>query len=141
MGVYAALKRGSFTSQVFMTLSLLGVLLPTFVIGILLILVFSVTLDGFPSFGRGEVVQMGWWSSGLLTARAGTTSPLPCRHAGDFSAHAHHAAGARRNAGGAAQPTTSNLRARAVGPHHSLRPCTQEHPGAGDDDHGPAAGG
>ncbi len=68
MGVYAALRRGSFLSQLFMTISLLGVSLPTFLIGILLILVFSVMLGWFPSFGRGDVVQLGWWSSGLLTA-------------------------------------------------------------------------
>jgi len=67
MGVYAALRRGTFMSQVFMTLSLLGVSLPTFLIGILLILVFAVTLGWFPSFGRGETVQLGWWSTGLLT--------------------------------------------------------------------------
>ena len=69
MGVYAALRRGTFMSQVFMTVSLLGVSLPTFLIGILLILVFAVQLGWFPSFGRGEVVQLGWWSSGLLTAK------------------------------------------------------------------------
>jgi peptide/nickel transport system permease protein len=68
MGVYAALRRGTFTSQMFMTLSLLGVSLPTFLIGILLILVFSVTLGWFPSFGRGDTVQVGWWSTGLLRA-------------------------------------------------------------------------
>jgi peptide/nickel transport system permease protein len=67
MGVYSALHRGSFTSQVFMSLSLLGVSLPTFLIGILLILVFTVWLGWFPSFGRGEVVDLGWWSTGLLT--------------------------------------------------------------------------
>jgi len=67
MGVYAALKRGSFVSQLFMTLSLLGVSLPTFLIGILLILVFAVVLGWLPSFGRGDVQQLGWWSSGLLT--------------------------------------------------------------------------
>ena len=67
MGVYAALKRGSFMSQVFMTVSLLGVSLPTFLIGILLILIFSVWLGWMPSFGRGETVQIGWWSSGLFT--------------------------------------------------------------------------
>ncbi|MEP6558554.1 MAG: ABC transporter permease [Burkholderiales bacterium] len=68
MGVYAALRRGSFISQAFMTLSLLGVSLPTFLIGILLILVFAVQLGWFPSFGRGAVVNVGWWSSGLATA-------------------------------------------------------------------------
>ena len=67
MGVYAALKRGSFMSQVFMTVSLLGVSLPTFLIGILLILIFSVMLGWMPSFGRGDTVQLGWWSTGLLT--------------------------------------------------------------------------
>ncbi len=67
MGVYAALRRGSFWSQLFMTISLLGVSLPTFLIGILLILIFSVNLGWFPSFGRGDTVKLGWWSSGLLT--------------------------------------------------------------------------
>ncbi|MCK7499942.1 MAG: hypothetical protein MZW92_63495 [Comamonadaceae bacterium] len=52
-----------------MTLSLLGVSLPTFLIGILLILVFAVTLKWLPSFGRGDVVQLGAWTTGLLTAR------------------------------------------------------------------------
>jgi len=68
MGVYSALRRGTFMSQVFMTISLLGVSLPTFLIGILLILVFSVSLGWFPSFGRGETVQVGWWSTGLFKA-------------------------------------------------------------------------
>ena len=68
MGVYSALRRGSFLSQVFMTISLLGVSLPTFLIGILLILVFAVGLGWFPSFGRGETVQIGWWSTGLFKA-------------------------------------------------------------------------
>ncbi|WP_293222352.1 ABC transporter permease [Ottowia sp.] len=67
MGVYAALKRGKALSQVFMVVSLLGVSLPTFLIGILLILIFSVLLGWMPSFGRGETVQLGWWSSGLFT--------------------------------------------------------------------------
>ncbi|HNI75999.1 MAG TPA: ABC transporter permease, partial [Giesbergeria sp.] len=77
MGVYAALKRGTFMSQVFMTFSLLGVSLPTFLIGILLILVFSVTLGWFPSFGRGPVTQMGWWSTGLLSAKGWHHITLP----------------------------------------------------------------
>ncbi|MGC1172811.1 ABC transporter permease [Polaromonas sp.] len=77
MGVYAALRRGTFLSQVLMTVSLLGVSLPTFLIGILLILSFSVGLGWFPSFGRGDVVQMGWWSSGLLTAKGWHHIVLP----------------------------------------------------------------
>ncbi len=67
MGVYAALRRGTFLSQVFLTISLLGVSLPTFLIGILLILVFAVMLGVAPSFGRGDVVKFGWWTSGLFT--------------------------------------------------------------------------
>lgn len=77
MGVYAALKRGTFTSQLFMTVSLLGVSLPTFLIGILLILVFAVNLGWFPSFGRGEVTQLGWWTTGLLTAKGWHHITLP----------------------------------------------------------------
>ncbi len=77
MGVYAALKRGTFLSQVFMTLSLLGVSLPTFLIGILLILVFSVTLGWFPSYGRGPTTQLGWWSTGLLSPKGWHHLVLP----------------------------------------------------------------
>ncbi len=77
MGVYAALRRGTFMSQLFMTVSLLGVSLPTFLIGILLILLFAVTLGWFPSFGRGEVTQLGWWSTGLLSAKGWHHITLP----------------------------------------------------------------
>jgi peptide/nickel transport system permease protein len=70
LGVYAALRRGTFGSQVAMTLSLLGVSLPTFLIGILLILVFAVMLKWLPSFGRGDTVVLFGseaWTTGLLT--------------------------------------------------------------------------
>ena len=67
LGVYAALRRGSFGSQLMMTISLLGVSLPTFLIGILLILIFAVTLKWLPSFGRGDVVTLGAWTTGFLT--------------------------------------------------------------------------
>ena len=67
MGVYAALRRGTFLSQLLMTVSLLGVSLPTFLIGILLILVFAVMLKWLPSFGRGEVEAFGPWTTGMLS--------------------------------------------------------------------------
>jgi peptide/nickel transport system permease protein len=67
LGVYTALRRGSFASQLWMTLSLVGVSLPTFLIGILLILLFAVILKVLPSFGRGDVVTIGGWTTGLLT--------------------------------------------------------------------------
>ncbi|KDB79005.1 ABC transporter permease [Bordetella bronchiseptica] len=67
MGIYTALQRHGVLSKTFMALSLAGISLPTFLIGILLILVFGVQLRWLPSFGRGEVVSLGWWSTGLLT--------------------------------------------------------------------------
>ncbi len=67
MGVYTALNRDGAGSRLVMFLSLVGVSLPTFLIGILMIYLFAVTLPLLPSFGRGEVVDLGWWSTGLLT--------------------------------------------------------------------------
>ena len=67
MGVYTGMYRNSWLSRFFLTFSLIGVSLPTFLIGILLILTFSVWLGWLPSFGRGEVVRIGWWSTGFLT--------------------------------------------------------------------------
>jgi len=67
MGVYTGLHRDSWLSKLFLSISLIGISLPTFFIGILLIFIFAVTLQWLPSFGRGEVVQVGWWSTGLLT--------------------------------------------------------------------------
>src|SRR6516162_6063393 len=67
MGVFTALYRRSWLSQLLLTVSLIGVSLPTFLIGILLILVFAVILGWLPSFGRGETVALGWWTTGFLT--------------------------------------------------------------------------
>jgi peptide/nickel transport system permease protein len=67
MGVYTALRRKGFFSQVLLTVSLIGVSLPTFLIGILLIFLFAVHLQWLPSYSRGEVTQLGWWSTGFLT--------------------------------------------------------------------------
>ncbi|WP_298725481.1 ABC transporter permease [uncultured Ferrovibrio sp.] len=67
LGIYTALRRDSWLSRFVLTSSLVGVSLPTFVIGIGLIYLFSVQFDLLPSFGRGEVVSLGWWSTGFLT--------------------------------------------------------------------------
>jgi peptide/nickel transport system permease protein len=67
LGVYTGIHRDGWLARLFMTASLLGVSLPTFVIGIGLIYLFAVTLGWLPSFGRGEVVKLGFWSTGLLT--------------------------------------------------------------------------
>ena len=66
LGVYTALRRGRFMANLFLAASLVGVSLPTFLIGILLILLFAVVLGWLPSYGRGEPVAIGWWTSGLL---------------------------------------------------------------------------
>ncbi len=67
LGVYTGIRRDSWLSRLLMTVSLLGVALPTFFIGILLILVFAVWLGWLPSFGRGQVVNFPYWSTGFLT--------------------------------------------------------------------------
>lgn len=77
LGVYTAIRRRGWLSHVIMTVSLVGVSLPTFLIGILLIYVFSVELDWLPSFGRGEVVDLGGWSTGFLTASGWQAIILP----------------------------------------------------------------
>lgn len=67
LGVYTGLKRFGLLSRFFLIISLIGVSLPTFLIGILLILVFAVWLGWLPSFGRGAVTTWGWWSTGMLS--------------------------------------------------------------------------
>jgi peptide/nickel transport system permease protein len=84
MGVYTALRRDSWLSKIFLTVSLIGISLPTFLIGILLIFVFSVTLKWLPSFGRGEVVDLGFWTTGLLTASGLQALILPAITLGLF---------------------------------------------------------
>jgi peptide/nickel transport system permease protein len=67
LGVFTAIRRNGWAANIIMSTSLIGVSLPTFLIGILLIYVFGVQLRWLPTFGRGEVVDLGWWSTGLLT--------------------------------------------------------------------------
>jgi peptide/nickel transport system permease protein len=77
MGVYTALRRDSWFSHFLLAVSLVGISLPTFLIGILLILVFAVMLGVLPSYGRGDTVQLGWWSTGLLTTTGWKHLVLP----------------------------------------------------------------
>ncbi|RED12744.1 ABC transporter permease [Pontivivens insulae] len=67
LGIFTAIRRNGFSANLIMTLSLVGVSLPTFLIGILLIYIFSVELGWLPSFGRGETTQIGGWSTSFLT--------------------------------------------------------------------------
>ncbi|MBN8959270.1 MAG: ABC transporter permease, partial [Rhizobiales bacterium] len=68
MGVHTGLHRDSWLSKIFLTVSLIGISLPTFLTGILLIFVFAVLLGWLPSYGRGDVVHLGFWTTGLLTS-------------------------------------------------------------------------
>ena len=77
LGVYTALKRDSWTSKALLTLSLTGVSLPNFLIGIFLILIFAVWLGVLPSFGRGEVTRIGMWTTGFLTTSGLKALVLP----------------------------------------------------------------
>jgi peptide/nickel transport system permease protein len=84
MGVYTGIHRDSWLSKIFLTVSLIGVSLPTFLIGILLIYVFAVKLGVLPSFGRGEVVKVGFWRTGLFTASGLKALILPAVTLGLF---------------------------------------------------------
>jgi peptide/nickel transport system permease protein len=77
LGVYTALNRTGWLSNTIMTVSLIGVSLPTFLIGVLLIWLFAVELQWLPSFGRGETVDVGSWSTGLLTPSGRASLILP----------------------------------------------------------------
>jgi peptide/nickel transport system permease protein len=84
VGVYTALRRHSWVSRAMLTTSLIGVSLPNFLIGIFLILIFAVWLGLLPSFGRGETVKLGAWSTGLLTTSGLKALILPAVTLGFF---------------------------------------------------------
>ncbi|MBD3896984.1 ABC transporter permease [Halomonas sp. ML-15] len=85
LGIYTALNRGSWLSNFIMTASLIGVSLPTFLIGVLLIYLFAVELGWLPAFGRGQTVPVGdWWTTGLLTTSGLRSLILPAITLGLF---------------------------------------------------------
>jgi len=78
MGVYTGLNRNSWLSRVFLTVSLVGISLPTFVLGILMILVFGVWLGWLPTFGRGGLTELwGGWETSLLTVEGWSHIIMP----------------------------------------------------------------
>ncbi|QCI66178.1 ABC transporter permease [Phreatobacter stygius] len=84
MGVYSGLRPHSWLSKLFQTVSLIGISLPTFLIGILLIFIFPVTLGVLKSFGRQGVVDLGWWTTGFLTVQGWSSLVLPAITLGLF---------------------------------------------------------
>lgn len=77
LGVLCALKPNGIAARLVQAVSLIGISTPTFVTGIVLILVFAVSLGWLPSFGRGQVVNLGWWTTGFLTASGLKSLLLP----------------------------------------------------------------
>ena len=77
LGVITAVHRNSPLANALQLGSIVGVSLPSFVVGIMLILAFSVSLGWLPAFGRGETVDIGWWSTGLLTPSGRAALVLP----------------------------------------------------------------
>jgi peptide/nickel transport system permease protein len=84
LGVYTAINRRGILANAVMSLSLVGVSLPTFLIGIGLIYLFAVELRWLPSFGRGEVARLGWWTTGLLTETGRKSLIMPVLTLGFF---------------------------------------------------------
>jgi peptide/nickel transport system permease protein len=84
MGVYTGLHPKSWLSRIFMIVSLAGISLPTFFIGIIFILVFGVELNLLPTFGRGETVDLGWWTTGLLSVSGWKSIIMPAFTLGLF---------------------------------------------------------
>jgi peptide/nickel transport system permease protein len=120
MGVYSALRRDAALAKIFQAVSLIGISLPTFLIGILLIYLFSVTLGWLPSFGRGDVVRLGWWTTGLLTLTGLKALILPSITLGLFQLTLIMRLVRARDAGGAAHrlhpllPAPAGLTTRAI---------------------------
>jgi peptide/nickel transport system permease protein len=140
MGVYTAINRYSILSNVFLSISLIGISLPTFLIGILLIFLFPVTLGVLPSFGRGEVVRLGFWSTGFLTASGLKALVLPAITLGLFQMTLIM----RLVRGEMMEVLRADYikfaRARGLSePRVQFRPRAEEHAGAGDDHHRTAA--
>ena len=84
MGVYTALYPTRWLSKIFLGISLIGISLPTFLIGILLILLFGVTLGWLPTFGRGDVVAIGGWTTGLMSSSGLKSLIMPAFTLGMF---------------------------------------------------------
>lgn len=84
MGVYTGIHKDSWLSKLFLSVSLIGISLPTFLIGILLIYLFGVTLKWLPFPGRGDVINLGWWSTGFFTKRGLLSLIMPAVTLGLF---------------------------------------------------------
>jgi peptide/nickel transport system permease protein len=77
LGVYTGIKRDTWVSRIIMAVSLIGVSLPTFIIGIALIYLFAVHLRWLPSSGRSGTIDLGFWKTSLLSVDGWRAIVLP----------------------------------------------------------------
>ena len=77
LGVFTGIRRYSWVSKAIMSVSLIGISLPTFIIGIGLIYLFAVYLRWLPSSGRAGVIEIGGWKTSLLTIDGWRSIILP----------------------------------------------------------------
>ena len=137
MGVYTGLYPDRILSKVFQAVSLIGIALPTFLIGILLILFFGVLLGWLPTFGRGEVVQLGWWSTGLLTSSGLKAIIMPAFTLGMFQLTLIMRLVRSEMMEVLRTDYIKFARARSDRPRGQFRPCLKKHLGAGHHHHRP----
>ena len=140
MGIYTALKRHGVLSKAFMAISLAGISLPTFLIGILLILFFGVQLRWLPSFGRGDVVGLGWWTTGFLTKSGLLALIMPAITLALFQMTLIMRLVRAEMLEVLRADFIVRARPRPAGAADQFPPCAQEHHGAGHHHHRPAAG-
>jgi peptide/nickel transport system permease protein len=76
-GIYTALRSDGVLANSLLIITLVGISIPTFVIGISLIYIFGVQLALLPTFGRGDTVQIGWWQTNFLTIDGWRSLILP----------------------------------------------------------------
>ena len=77
LGIYTGIRRNSWVSRAILSVSLVGVSLPTFIIGIALIYIFAVHLRWLPSSGRSGIIELGWWKTSLLSVDGWRAIILP----------------------------------------------------------------
>lgn len=85
LGVFVSIKPKSFLSRIIMAGSLFGISIPTFLTGLIFILLFAVVFGILPPFGRGETVSLGFWRTGFLTASGWRHLILPAVTLGMYS--------------------------------------------------------
>ena len=77
LGCFSAFRPASALGRIGSNVALMGISIPTFVVAISLIYVFSVKMRWFPSSGRSGVTEIAFWSTSLLTFEGWRSIALP----------------------------------------------------------------